>query len=321
MAFKSPGALARRCEFVAAATLLATIAIAAIRLFHEGRLPAPFYDWPDASLMDLHSTAWWAHHHGAYEGWRAVYPPFAFALLKLSTLGRCYVASPEAGRSCDWLGQAALFGAFALNFWLLWLSYRRVEPATAAARAFIIGAGLPMLYALERGNLLVACFTAFVLGAGPLLARPVTRWAALAVAVNLKPYLLAVMAPAAARRDGRWLLGFGAAGLILYLATWLLFGEGSPAQLIFDLINYAPVNPALSRVIFTTLLRSGRWRAPFGLAPCPGWRAPRRQPRLWRGAASSSCVWRRSAWRSASSPPPRSRRGLMTHGCWPSAAR
>lgn len=240
MASTRPDTISRRCEFAAAAILLILVAIVAARLLNQGLLPAPFYDWPNASLMDLHSTAWWAHHHGAYESWRAIYPPFSFVLLDLATLRRCYIASPEAGRACDWLSQAALLGTFVANLWLLWLSYRRVEPASAPARAFIVGAGLPMLYALERGNLLIPCFTAFLLGAGPLLARPIARWAALAVAVNLKPYLLVVIAPAAARRDLRWLVGFGAVGLVLYLASWLAFGEGSPAQLALDLLDYAP---------------------------------------------------------------------------------
>ena len=79
-----------------------------------------------------------------------------------------------------------------------------------------------MLYALERGNLLIPCFTAFVLGAGPVVRSRWGRIAALALSVNFKPYLLGVFLPAVARRDWRWLLGFGAFGLAIYVATFLV---------------------------------------------------------------------------------------------------
>ncbi len=88
--------------------------------------------------------------------------------------------------------------------------------------------------------MLIPCFTAFILGAGPLARRRVARWIALAAAVNLKPYLLAVIVPPALRRDVRWLLGFGAAGLALYLASWWALGEGSPFEIVRDLVVYAP---------------------------------------------------------------------------------
>ena len=52
-----------------------------------------------------------------------------------------------------------------------------------------MGLGLPMLYALERGNLLILCFTCFVLGYGDLLRQRWLRCLALASAMNFKPYL------------------------------------------------------------------------------------------------------------------------------------
>lgn len=99
-----------------------------------------------------------------------------------------------------------------------------------------------MLYALERGNLLIPCFTVFVLGTGPLVRSRWGRIIALALSVNLKPYLLGVFLPAIARRDWRWLLRFGAIGLAIYIATFLLEGTGTPQQLLSDIGGYRTVH-------------------------------------------------------------------------------
>lgn len=238
-----PTTRAGNWELAGALVLAASLAWAAARLWRDGYAPQPFYDLPDASFMDLHSTAYWAHRTGAYSIWKSIYAPFALDLLRLVTPASCYVHDPFMGRACDWVGRDALIATFLLNILLVWRSYRRLDPATAVPRAAIVGLGLPMVYALERGNLLIPCFTAFVLGVGPLLARPVGRWLALAIAVNLKPYLLAVILPAVVRREWRWLFGFGVAGLALYLATWLMLGEGAPWELIANTGAYAPGRP------------------------------------------------------------------------------
>jgi hypothetical protein len=132
-----------------------------------------------------------------------------------------------------------LLATFALNAGLVWLSYRAGDRLTALPRAAAVSLGLPMVYALERGNLLIPCFTAFVLGVGPLIRSPFWRKVALAMSVNFKPYLLAVILPAVARRDWRWLFGFGAIGLAIYLMTFALEGAGTPSQLLANMGNYA----------------------------------------------------------------------------------
>jgi hypothetical protein len=205
----------------------------------HGYLPQPFYYDVNLSLMDLYSTAYWAYHSGAYAIWRTVYPPISFDILRLFTHPACYAQGEFAGRLCDRSPAVLLVAVFVLNAVLAWLSYRLSDRRTAVPRAAAVALGLPMLYALERGNLLIPCFTAFLLGAGPLVRSPLARTIALAVSVNFKPYLLAVILPAVARRDWRWLAGFGAVGLAIYLVSFGLEGAGTPAQLLADMGGYA----------------------------------------------------------------------------------
>ena len=222
--------------------LLSCIVWVVWRFVRDGYLPQPFYYLVNASLMDLYSTAMWAHRDGAYSIWRSLYPPLSFDLLRLITDAKCYVHGDLAGRQCDRAAFGVLVAVFLANVGLVAWSYRLNDPRTAVPRTLAVAAGLPMLYALERGNLLIPCFTVFVLGTGPLVRSHWGRIIALALSVNLKPYLLGVFLPAIARRDWRWLLRFGAIGLAIYIATFLLEGTGTPQQLLSDIGGYRTVH-------------------------------------------------------------------------------
>jgi hypothetical protein len=208
------------------------------RFASDGYLPQPFYFLVNDSLMDLYTTAAWAHRHGAYSVWRSLYPPLSFDLLRLVTNAKCYLHDDLAGRQCDRAATGVLVAVFLVNAGLVVWSYWVSDPRTAIPRALAVAAGLPMLYALERGNLLIPCFTAFVLGTGPLIRSRWGRIVALALSVNFKPYLLGVFLPAIARRDWRWLLSFGAIGLAIYIATFVVEGAGTPQQLLSNIGIY-----------------------------------------------------------------------------------
>ncbi|HEY1560529.1 MAG TPA: hypothetical protein VGF71_06540 [Caulobacteraceae bacterium] len=127
---------------------------------------------------------------------------------------------------------------FLANAPLVWLAYRRAGLPNAAARAAAVSLGLPMLYALDRGNLVIPCFTVFVLAEGVLLSSPIARGLATGLALNFKPYLLIVALPRFAGRRSAWILGCGAAGLAIYLVTLILEGAGTPIQLLRNVVFY-----------------------------------------------------------------------------------
>lgn len=225
-------------EFAMTIALATSIAWVIWRFVHDGYLPQPFYYRVDDSLMDLYTTAAWAFHTGAYSVWHSIYPPISFDVLRLFAERRCYAAGAFVGRSCDSAASITLAIFFVFNVGLVYLSYRRWDRGTAIPRALAVSLGLPMLYALERGNLLIPCFTAFVLGVGPLVRSAFWRAVALAVSVNFKPYLLAVMLPEAVRRDWKWLLRVAVIGLAIYAVTFFFEGAGTPLQLLSDVGDY-----------------------------------------------------------------------------------
>jgi hypothetical protein len=230
-----------RIEWGLAALVLAAGVWALWRFSVLGYLPQPFHYAPSETLSDLFKPAWWAHHGGGYEAWREIYPPLSPVFIRLFSLPGCYAAPwPDgwmAARACDWPLRAMLAAFFLANGPLVWLVLRRAKLA-AWPRTAALCLGLPMLYALDRGNLLIPCFTFLLIAEGGIAAWPAARWIAMGLALNLKPYLLVVAPGRLARRDWAWLFGVGAAGLAIYLATLVLEGEGAPFQLVRNVIGY-----------------------------------------------------------------------------------
>jgi len=189
--------------------------------------------------MDFFNTAFWAHRPGAYGVWHTVYPPLSFVFLRLWTAPGCYRLDPYAARACDIGALAPMALIYLVNAGLAFLSFRRLDRSTALSRAFALCAGAPMLYGLELANLIIPCFTVFVLAEGGLLRSPALRGLMMAVSINFKPYLLLTMLPRLVQRRWGLLLGVGACGLAIYGVTFNLEGAGSPSDLFKDLFGYA----------------------------------------------------------------------------------
>ena len=244
-------------ERLLAAAVLAGVAIVAWRLLTDGYLPQPFYYRVAETLMDLHRPALWAADSGAYHRWHALYPPLSFVFLKFASLAGCYGAGEWFGRDCDWLARSVLAGFFVANGVLVYAAYRIEDAGTAAPRAIVMSLGLPMLYALERGNLLIPCFTAFVLGYADILRRRWPRWLALALSFNFKPYLALVALPLLIQRRWSWVVGCAGLGLLIYAVTLAIYGSGTPWEIIGADVKYSV---AASKGYFADLyFATGYW--------------------------------------------------------------
>ena len=214
-------------ELLLAAVVIISVLHIAWQVQVLGYLPQPFFYVTTDTFMDWHNTAYWANNKGAYDAWHSVYPPISFVFLRIFSVGSCYASDPFVGRDCDWLGRATMFGFYALNAWLVFLVFRRVDRRTALVRATMMTIGLPMLWALERGNLIIPTFTFFVLAHGRILKSARMRWLAHAIAINFKPYLVLTVLPHAIRRRWRWLECCGMLTIAVYLVTFVLQGGGT----------------------------------------------------------------------------------------------
>lgn len=204
----------------------------------QGYLPQPFVFDTNDTYMDWFNVAYWAHRPGIYDVWRSIYPPLSFVFLDLTTLPGCYVGSPFHARDCDWLAHATLLGFYALDIALVWIALRRTDGISALPRTLAVALGLPLLFTLERGNLILVAFAAFVIAYGPITRS--RRWhaAAIAATINFKPYLVLPALAHALRREWRPLELAGIATVLLYLVTLAWVGSGSPAELASNTANW-----------------------------------------------------------------------------------
>jgi len=241
-------------EYGLAAMVCAAVIGVALFFLKFGYLPSPFYHSKNDSFMDWYNPAYWAHRAGAYSLARSFYPPLAFDFLRLLTPAACYRVSVLAGRACDASGYVASSLLLLANSWLALIAFRRESRASAWPRAIGLSLSASMLYGWERGNLILPCFTAFILAYGGLVRSPWLRAALAGVAVNFKPYLVMMPAIQLLRRD--W-VGFGRfclACLVVYVASFIAFGAGDPFQIARDAVGFmmAPGDHRYGVFEFTT---------------------------------------------------------------------
>jgi hypothetical protein len=211
----------------------------ALRFFFEfGYLPQPFVFDTNDTYMDWFNTAYWANNRGIYDVWRSIYPPLSFVFLDATSLPGCYLQSPFYARDCDWLARSTIHAFYLIDVALAWVCFRRLDRRTAPMRTIAIALGLPMLFTVERGNLILVAFAFFMIAHGPVTASKPWRWFAAAVTINFKPYLVLPMLAHAVKRDWRPLELAGIATVALYLVTLALVGAGTPGELASNTANW-----------------------------------------------------------------------------------
>lgn len=219
--------------------IAAAVAYCFGHLYFYGYLPQPFFYVPEDTYMDWFNPAYWAHNPGAYDAWGTIYPPLSFVFLRFLTDPTCYVTEGYSGRACDTYGLITLHLVYLVNCVLVAKTFLKIDRKTAIWRSFALCAGLPMLYALERGNILLLCFTCVILAYGPLLESARMRWVAAAFAINFKIYLIGTLFAQLLRRRWRWFEGAFLTTAIVYLVSFAIYGGGWPSEIFRNIKDYA----------------------------------------------------------------------------------
>ncbi len=179
--------------------LILAVAIQAAGIFYYayflstyGYLPAPFiYDKND-TFMDLFNTMYWAASQQMYSVWGSVYPPLVFIILR--SIKAIFLGGPYFGNAFQLRDAALIIEFFLVGLYLVIpiLVFRTVSWKNFSFKEknliyWVIILSTPMLFALERGNVIILApfFLALALSDAPN-----TRRIALAVLVNLKPYFV-----------------------------------------------------------------------------------------------------------------------------------
>lgn len=232
--------VALRIERAFAAVIVVAFLALIRQSYQQGYAVQPFIYNTFDTFMDWYNTAYWAWRpHEAFANWGTVYPPASFVFLRLATSGQCYAGEPLVARNCDWIGLCSLLGTYVMAVVCVARLYWKVDRTTAPMRTVAIALGLPLIFALERGNLIIITLVFVLLGFTPLIASARLRWLSAAAAINFKIYLIAGLAGFLAKRKWLALETTTIFTAMIYAATWTIFGAGSPAELIADLHAFA----------------------------------------------------------------------------------
>lgn len=223
----------------------------------NGYLSAPFvFDIGD-TFMDWFNTAYNAHNGNAYDVWRTIYLPLSFVLTGALGNPRCYNSAPYDARDCDVFGIVVILLIYVACIVVSGIAFWRRDRSTALYRTIAIGLGGPMLYALERGQLIMFTFVAFVLLYGDLIKSRSRFAAAAAFMANTKVYMVFPLFALALRRDWRMFELCLIAALGLYLTTLLIVGGGTPLELLSNLENWfgLRLGTVWDEMLYTTTYR------------------------------------------------------------------
>lgn len=215
--------------------ILAGFVRLASMFFSNGYLPAPFVFDVGDTFMDWFNTAYWAHNPGAYSVWKTIYLPLSFVVTGALGDPSCYANAPYDARNCDVIGIVAILLAYLACVVTSAIAFYRHDRSTALYRWVAIALGGPLLFALERGNLVLFAFPAFILLYGRLLKSDRGIAAATAFLANMKVYLVFPLVAFAIKRQWRLLELCCIASLALYLITLLIVGAGTPLELARNL--------------------------------------------------------------------------------------
>lgn len=161
-------------------------------LLKNGYLPSPFIYNKNDTFMDFYNSLFWAENEGRYTEWKSVYPPFNFLILKIFSLfildDHCYL-SPKYLRGCS---EYLIFGfiliyliapfCFLNNYF-----WKKLSKLKLIIIYLIFVISTPMLYTLERGNLIILCLIFLPL---VLTRSQILRIIGISVLINIKPYFI-----------------------------------------------------------------------------------------------------------------------------------
>ena len=152
-------------EYLLMLGVMASVAWVATFYVSHHYLPQPFVFDTFDTFMYWFNTATYANRPGAYDVWHTVYPPLSFVFLDIFSFAHCY-KNPFLSRYCDWLGVTTILFFYGLAAVLAFITFQRADRATAIPRGTAFAVGFPLLFCLERGNLILVCLTPFIIAYG-----------------------------------------------------------------------------------------------------------------------------------------------------------
>lgn len=202
--------------------------------------PQPFFYDVGDTWMDWFNPAYWSHISGTYDSYLTIYPPLTYVILRTITWGPCYPnAQGGWSRECDLMGIASLHIIYVLCIVLTAKTLLKIDRRTALPRSVALSIGLPMLWGLDRGNVILITYIFVLLAYGPLVRSARLRALFAGMAVNMKVYLIGPLLAQLLHRRWLWVEWATISTVLVYLISFAVFGAGTPLEIYQNITAYA----------------------------------------------------------------------------------
>ena len=206
----------------------------------NGYLPSPFvYDKAD-TFMDFFHPMYWADEPGRYTDWGSVYPPLNFLFLKGARwlmFGQVHESDAFTLRDSAKPFIPYLLAAFAASALFVFRHdlWRGFTGAQKALFFFIFLLSPPMLFSIERGNLIIFASGFLALA----LAKPGwTRTFAIGMLINIKPYFALYLVGFVISQRPKELLSCTVMAGALFLISGIMLDENF-LQFVRNLLQFS----------------------------------------------------------------------------------
>jgi hypothetical protein len=231
----------RRLAAIAAVVALnvAGVCYYAYFLSDNGYLPSPFIFDKSDTFMDLFHPMYWAYDDGRYTEWGSVYPPLSFLVLRFANF-----VFAGAGQGDSFLmrdNSPMVIAGFCLTYLLLPIvllatrHWQRFSTYERILLYLVLIFSTPMLFALERGNMIILCPILLALA---LSRIGLARGLYVALLINIKPYFGLLMIYYIARRNWRGLAVCSALSALIFLISGLLL-DSNFLVFFLNLLNFS----------------------------------------------------------------------------------
>jgi hypothetical protein len=240
------GDLAEKILFWLLGAEILFVCYAAIYLGLHGCLPPPFFYVSSDTFMDYFHTNYWAGMDSRYEQWGAIYPIAVFAFAQLVRSPDCEAVSGGfALRACDLHSVWYLLAAYVLG--VVVAGYKtakpegqsggRLSPRGKLAVTLVMLLSVPGLYALERGNYIVLALLFLALSAP--LGKSWRSALFLALAINVKQYLLVLVVIPIMKRNYRYALMTLVFAILVNTIGMLLVHDPHYSFLLSNMLDFS----------------------------------------------------------------------------------
>jgi hypothetical protein len=227
----------------------------------DGMLPAPFFFMPSDTFMDFYNTNYWSLNDGRYDVWQSIYPVSVFLLGRSLTPNDCdVVLSSLELRDCASYSIISLILFYFIAIVVCAKSFVvRLRSKSITLWIIVFFAMLlvfPGLFALERGNYILVAL--MFLALSELYGLNWKGAVFLALAINIKQYLLILWFVPFFKKDYRYLLTSVTAALLVNELSVIVLSDNNYFYIFDNMFVFSNTfdSDIIQKVWYSTSLSS-----------------------------------------------------------------